>query len=197
MLLNRLDDAEKYFSSALRLSSGEDDAEMEAVALLGLLAVSRERGDFEAARAARDRADQFIQAHFPPEHAARMNFVFESGLLDLADDSLADAKARLQQVLSQYQRTNRRVPDQIVALAGLARCELQSGELGPAAGLAAEASALARKSARSRAAVVLAGPLRCSRRSTWNRRSDTRRTRTSCLPKRSRNSRQPWEPITR
>ncbi len=147
VLLNRLDDAEKYFASALRLSSGEDDAEMEAIALLGVIAVNRERGDFAAARTARDRADQFIQTHFPPEHSARMNFVFESGLLDLADDSLADAKARLQQVLSQYRRTSRRVPDQIVALAGLARCELQSGELGPAAGLAAEASALARKSA--------------------------------------------------
>lgn len=147
VLLNRLDDAEKYFASALRLSSGEDDAEMEAVALLGVISVNRLRGDFEAARTARDRADQFIQAHFPPEHSARMNFVFESGLLDLADNSLADAKARLQQALSHFKRTNRRVPDQIVALAGLAQCDLQSGELGPAAGFAAEASALARKSA--------------------------------------------------
>lgn len=145
VLLNRLDDAERQFSSALRLSSGEDDAEMEVVALLGMLSVSRERGDLEAARAARDRADQFIQAHLPPEHTLRASFVFESGLLDLADGSLVDAKARLQQVLSQFQRTNRRVADQVVALAGLARCELQSGELGTAASFAAEATALARK----------------------------------------------------
>jgi eukaryotic-like serine/threonine-protein kinase len=147
VLLNRLDDAEKYFASALRLSSGEEDAEMEAVALLGMLAVNRERGDFEAARAARDAAEQFIQGHFPPEHSARVNFLFESGLLDLADNSLADAKLRLQQVTAQFKRTNRRVPDRIVALAGLARCELQSGEPGPAASFAAEASALARQSA--------------------------------------------------
>ena len=109
VLLNRLDEADEHFSSALRLSSGEDDAEMEIGALLGLLTVNRERGDFEQARAARDRADQFVQAHLPPEHNLRMNFVFESGLLDLAEDSLDDAKARLQQVLAQYQRTNRRV----------------------------------------------------------------------------------------
>jgi serine/threonine protein kinase len=145
MLLNRLDDAEGYFSKALRLSSGEDDAEMEAVALLGLLAVRRERSDLEGARAARDRADQFIQAHLPPEHSARVNFVFESGLLDLAGNSLDEAKRRLQQALSQYKRTNSHLPNQIVALAGLARCELQSGELGLAARFAAEASALARK----------------------------------------------------
>lgn len=145
VLLDRLDDAEKYFSNALRLSSGEDDVEMEVGALLGLLSVSRQRGDFAQARAARDRADRFIQAHLPPEHTLRMNFVFESGLLALADNSLDEAKARLQQSLAQFQRTNRRVPDQIVALAGLARCALLSGELGPAADLAAEASALARK----------------------------------------------------
>lgn len=145
VLLNRLDDAARRFSSALRLSSGEDDAEMEAVALLGVVSVNRERGDFEAARTARDRANRFIQTHFPPEHSARVNFVFESGLLDLADNSLDDAQARLQQALSQFKRTNRRVPDQIVALAGLARCELRSGKLGPAASFAAEASALARK----------------------------------------------------
>ena len=145
VLLNRLDDAEEYFSNALRVSSGEDDAEMEGGALLGLLSVSRERGDFAQARAARDRADRFIQAHLPPEHTLRTNFVFESGLLDLADSSLDDAKSRLQQALSQFKRTNRRVADQIVALAGLARCELQSGELGAAAGFAAEATTLARK----------------------------------------------------
>ena len=66
-------------------------------------------------------------------------------MLDLAGNSLDDAKARLQQSLAQFKRTNRRIADQIVALAGLSRCELQSGELGPAADLAAEASALARK----------------------------------------------------
>jgi tetratricopeptide (TPR) repeat protein len=145
VLLNRLDEAEAYFSNALRLSSGEDDAEMEVGALVGLLTVSRERGDFAQARAARDRADQFIQAHLPPEHNLRTYFLFESGLLDLAENSLVDAKARLQQSLAQFKRTNRRIADQIVALAGLARCELQSGERSSAADLAAQASALARK----------------------------------------------------
>lgn len=145
VLLNRPDEAEEHFSSALRLSSGEGDAEMESGALLGLLSVSREKGDFERARAARIAAEQFIQAHLPPEHTQRMNLIFENGLLDLAQGSLDDARAELQQALLQYQRTNRRVPDQIAALAGLARCELRSGKPGPAASFAAEATALARK----------------------------------------------------
>ena len=145
VLLNRLDEAQAYFSSALRASSGEDDAEMEAGALIGLLSVSREKGDFAAARAARTRAEQFIEAHLPPEHTQRMNFVFESALLDLADGSLDDARARLQLVLSRLEHEHRRVPDQIVALAGLARRALQSGELEQANELAERASALARE----------------------------------------------------
>jgi len=145
VLLNRLDEAQAYFSSALRASSGEDDAEMEAGALIGLLSVSREKGDFAAARAARTRAEQFIEAHLPPEHTQRMNFVFESALLDLADGSLDDARARLQLVLLRLEHEHRRVPDQIVALAGLARRALQSGELEQANELAERASALARE----------------------------------------------------
>ncbi len=145
VLLNRLDEAQAYFSSALRASSGEDDAEMEAGALIGLLSVSREKGDFAAAQAARARADQFIEAHLPAEHTQRMNFAFESGLLDLADGSLDDGKARLQLVLSRLEHEGRRVPDQIVALAGLARGALQSGEPARANELATEASTLARK----------------------------------------------------
>jgi tetratricopeptide (TPR) repeat protein len=145
VFLNRLDEAHAYFSSALRTSSGEDDAEMEAGALIGLISVSREKGDLVEARAARARAQQFIEAYLPPEHTMRMSFLLESGLLDVADGSLDDGKAGLQQLLSQLEHANRRMPDQIVALAGLARCALQSGELDQANELAAKASALARK----------------------------------------------------
>jgi hypothetical protein len=53
----------------------------------------------------------------------------------------------LQQALSQYQRTNRRLPDQIVALAGLAQCAWRSGKLAAAARYATEATTLARQSA--------------------------------------------------
>ena len=121
VLLNRLDEAEQHFASALRQSGGEEDAEMQIGALLGMLAVNRERGNFAAARAAREQAGQFIQAHLPPEHNQRQNFAFESGLLDLADNSIDDARSRLQQVLSELKSTNRRVTDQIVAIAALAR----------------------------------------------------------------------------
>ena len=144
VLLNRLDTAEGYFANALERARGEDDGEMYAGALLGLISVNRARGDLEAAKAARDRAAQFIQT-LPPEHTMHVNLLFESGLLDIADNSLDDAKARLQQSLAQFRRTNRRMSDQVVALAGLARCELQSGELDHAAALADEATAFARK----------------------------------------------------
>ncbi|HEV8330768.1 MAG TPA: protein kinase [Steroidobacteraceae bacterium] len=145
VLLNRLDEAEQHFSSALRQSGGEEDAEMQIGALLGLLSVDRERGDFEAARAAREEARRFVEAHLPPEHNQRLNFDFESGLLDLADHSLDDARAKLQQVLTKFKNTNRRVTDQIVAQAALAQCALQTNDPGRAAELAAQASALARK----------------------------------------------------
>ena len=114
-------------------------------ALLGLLSVNRERGDFEAARAAREEARRFVEAHLPPEHNQRLNFVFESGLLDLADNSLDDARAKLQQVLTEFRNTNRRVTDQIVAQAALAQCALQTHDPDRAAELAAQASALARQ----------------------------------------------------
>jgi eukaryotic-like serine/threonine-protein kinase len=145
VLLNRLDEAEKHFASALRQSGGEEDAEMQIGALLGTLSVNRERGNFEAARAARVQAEQFAQAHLPPEHNQRLNLVFESGLLDLAASSLDDARAELQQVVTAFASTNRRVTDQIVAIAALAQCALKSNERDRAADLAAEASALARK----------------------------------------------------
>jgi len=144
LVLNRIDAAEESISNALQRSSGEDDTEMQAAALLGLIAVSRERGDLDAAKAARARAEQFMRTQLPPEHTMHVSMLFESGLLDLADNSVGDAKAHLQQALSQFQRTNRRMSDQIVALVGLARCELQSGDLDRAAARATEATAFAR-----------------------------------------------------
>jgi len=145
VFLNRLDDAQFYFSSALRTSSGEDDAEMEAGALIGLISVSREKGALVEARAARARAEQFIEATLPPEHTMRMSYLLESGLLDLAEGSLDDGKAGLQQMLSQLERANRRMPDQIAALVGLAHAALLSSELEQADEFAAKASAIARK----------------------------------------------------
>jgi eukaryotic-like serine/threonine-protein kinase len=147
VLLNRLDEAEQQFASALRQSGGEEDAEMQIGALLGMLSVNRERGNFEAARAAREQAEQFVQAHLPPEHNQRLNLVFESGLLDLAANSLDDARAELQQVVAAFKSTNRRLTDQVVAIAALAQCSLKTNEPTRAAELAAEASALARQAA--------------------------------------------------
>jgi ATP/maltotriose-dependent transcriptional regulator MalT len=106
--------------------------------------VNRARGDFAAARGARDRAAQFIQT-LPPEHTTHVSLAFETGLLDAADGSFSDAKVRLQQALTLFQRTKRRQADQIVLLSELSRCELQTGQLDRAASRASEAAALARK----------------------------------------------------
>jgi tetratricopeptide (TPR) repeat protein len=149
LLLNKIDAGEENIANALERSSGEDDAEMQAAALLGLIAVNRVRGDLQAAKAARVRAEQFIREQLPPEHTMHVNLLLESGLLDLADNSLVDAKTRLQQALSQFQRTNRRMSDQVVALVGITRCELQSGDLDRAAALATDATEFARKVALS------------------------------------------------
>jgi tetratricopeptide (TPR) repeat protein len=145
VFLDRLDDARGYFSSALRTSSGEDDAEMEAGALIGLISVSREQGDFAEARAARARAKQFVEANLPPEHTMRLSLLLEGGLLDIATGSLDDGKVELQQLVAHLEDANRRIPDQIVALEGLTRGALQAGELKGASDLAAKATALARK----------------------------------------------------
>jgi eukaryotic-like serine/threonine-protein kinase len=145
LLLGRFAAAEENISNALQRSSGEDDAEMQAAALLGLIMVNRARGDLQAAKAARVRAEQFMREQLPPEHTLHVSLLFESGLLDLADNSLGLARTRLQQALAQFQRTNRRMSDQVVALVGLTRCELQSGDLARAAALATEATEFARK----------------------------------------------------
>jgi eukaryotic-like serine/threonine-protein kinase len=149
LLLNRIDAAEEHISNALQRSSGEDDAEMQAAALLGLIAVHRVRGNLQAAKAARERAEQFMREQLPPEHTMHVNLLFESGLLDLQDNSLDAARTRLQQALAQFKRTHRRMSDQVAALVGLTRCELQSGDLDRAAALATEATEFARKVALS------------------------------------------------
>jgi len=145
VFLDRLDDAQGYFSGALRTSSGEDDAEMEAGALIGLISVSRAKGAFADAREARTRARQFVEASLPPEHTMRLSLLLESGLLDIAEGSLDTGKVQLQELLAHLEAANRRIPDQIVALGALARGALQAGEIERASDLAAKGTALARK----------------------------------------------------
>jgi tetratricopeptide (TPR) repeat protein len=143
VLLDRLDEAEKHFSQTRLMSDREGDVDMEGIALLGLASVARERGDLEAARAALDTAGQFIDAHFPAQHPARDTFRFESGLLRLACRSFAEAKSVLERVIAGYARTNTHLPNQIIALAGIAQAELALGNNRLAAARAAEASVMA------------------------------------------------------
>jgi eukaryotic-like serine/threonine-protein kinase len=143
VLLNRLDEAEERFSRAKRMAGGEDDADMEAISLLGLAAVKRGRGEVEEARAALEAAGHFIRMHFPTDHPARAGLLFESGLVELAAGRFFEAKEVLGRVIAEYRRTKTYVPNQIVALSGLAESEGALGDYGLATRHAAEASLLA------------------------------------------------------
>jgi serine/threonine-protein kinase len=143
VLLNRLDEAEERFSRAKRMAGGEDDADMEAVSLLGLAAVKRGRGEVEEARAALDAAGHFIQVHFPAEHPAQASLLYETGLLELAGGRFVEARDVLGKVIAEYRRTKTYVPNQIVALCALAESEGALGDYGLATRHAAEASILA------------------------------------------------------
>ena len=143
VLLNRLDEAEERFSRAKRMAGGEDDADMEAISLLGLAEVKRGRGAVEEARAALEAAGRFIQMHFPADHPARASLLLETGLVELAAGRFFDAKDVLGRVITEYRRTKTYVPNQIVALSGLAESEGALGDYGLATRHAAEASLLA------------------------------------------------------
>jgi tetratricopeptide (TPR) repeat protein len=143
LLLDRLDEAEQHFSQTRVLSDSEGDVDMEAIALLGLAAVDRERGDIQGARATLDTAGQFINAHFPAKHPARDSLLLETGMLHLASHSFNEAKSVLGQAIAGYARTKTHVPYQIVALVGVAQSELGLGNYPFAAARAAEASVMA------------------------------------------------------
>lgn len=116
---------------------------MEAISLLGLAAVKRGRGEVEEARVALDAAGHFIQAHFPAEHPAHASLLYETGLLELEGGRFPEAKDVLGRVIAEYRRTKTYVPNQIVALCGLAESEGALGDYGQATQHAAEASLLA------------------------------------------------------
>jgi tetratricopeptide (TPR) repeat protein len=143
VLLNRLDEAEERFSRAKRMAGGEDDADMEAISLLGLASVKRGRGEVEEARTALEAAGHFIQVHFPADHPARASLLFETGLVELAAGRFFAAKEVLGRVIAEYRHSRTYVPNQIVALSGLAESEGALGDYGLATRHAAEASLLA------------------------------------------------------
>jgi serine/threonine-protein kinase len=144
LAVGRLDEAERFYSRALRLSRQDDDADMQAIALLQLSAVERERGAIEAARARMREAEAFIERTFPAGHPARFALRSETGVLEVAARSWKQARSVLAEVAAEQERQAPR-PGQATALSALARAEVGLGDLEGAAAHAARATAVARK----------------------------------------------------
>ena len=141
--LNRLDESERYFFHARLLAHNEGETGMEAIALLGIVAVKRERQDFAAAHAALRAAQDFVQPRFPAGHPARTSLLFETGLLYLAEKSFSQAGEVLEDVAAQYSRSALSGPNEILTLTALAQSEIGLGNIQSAASHVATASSLA------------------------------------------------------
>jgi len=141
--LNRLEESEQYFSHARLTAHTEGESGMEAIALLGIVAVKREQKDFGAAHTALRAAEEFVQPRFPAGHPARTSLLFETGLLYLAEKSFSQAAAVLEDVLTQYSRSATSGPNEILTLTALAESEVGLGNLRSGAAHAAKASTLA------------------------------------------------------
>lgn len=141
--LNRLDDAQDYFERARGMARNEDDADIAALAMLGLAAVQRERGHLAAADAALRATRDFVDQHFPAEHPARSELLLEAGRLELARRDFAAATRTLSAVVERNAAVKARRPTHATNLALLARAEAGTGAGAAAAAHAAQAVALA------------------------------------------------------
>ena len=142
--LGRLEEAEGYYSRARLLARQEEDADMEAIALFGLAAIHRERGNLEKARATLKEAAEFVDGTFPRGHPARASLRLETGLLELAERSWEEARSALVEVTSLQEGQPPKV-NQAVALSALAQAEAGLGDFGQAESHAAEATAIAKR----------------------------------------------------
>jgi serine/threonine-protein kinase len=138
--LNRLDESWRYFADARQGAEKEHDPNIELIAMLGLAAVQRERGDHAAAQASLDRARAFAERNFPaPDHRAHAAVLQETGRLLLAQGAFVEAKAALSEVATRLQAGRSKDPAIVTTLLALAEIETKLGNLEPAAALAAEA----------------------------------------------------------
>jgi serine/threonine-protein kinase len=143
--LNRLEDSEQYFSHARLMAHQEGEAGMEAIALLGIVAVKREQQDLDAAHTALRAAEDFVHPRFPAGHPARVSLLFETGLLYLAERSFLQAVAVLEDVAAQYSSSGTGGPNELLTLIALAQAEIGLGRSQSAAAHAARARALANR----------------------------------------------------
>jgi tetratricopeptide (TPR) repeat protein len=143
--LNRLEDSEQYFSRARLMAHQEGEAGMEAIALLGIVAVKREQQDLDAAHTALRAAEDFVHPRFPAGHPARVSLLFETGLLYLAERSFLQAVAVLEDVAAQYSSSGTGGPNELLTLIALAQAEIGLGRSQSAAAHAARARALANR----------------------------------------------------
>jgi serine/threonine protein kinase/tetratricopeptide (TPR) repeat protein len=143
LTLGRLDDARRFFERAQVMARGEDDADISALALLGLAAVQRERGDLAAAEAALGVTRRFVDERFPAEHPARTELLLEAGRLRLAHRDFGAAAEALSTVVGRNAAVKARRPSHALNLALLALAEAHGGDAELALVHAQRASALA------------------------------------------------------
>ena len=142
--LNRLDEARGYFDRALSMARNENDADIAALAMLGLAAMQRERGLLAQADAALRATRDFVDQHFPTEHPARNELLLEAGRLELARGNFVAATRTLSAVVARNAAAKARRPNHALNLALLAQAEAGMAESAAAATHAQQASALAR-----------------------------------------------------
>jgi len=143
LTVGRLDEARRYFDRAQVMAHGEDDADISALALLGLAAVQRERGDLAAAEAALGAMRRFVDEHFAAEHPARTELLLETGRLRLAHRDFGAAAEALSAVVGRNAAVKARRPNHALNLALLALAQAQLGNGDLASVNAQRASALA------------------------------------------------------
>jgi len=148
LILQRLDESERHFRAARQAAAAENDPEMQGLAMLGLGSVSRERGDFAAARANSQEASEFLRLKFPAQdHRTHAAVLIESGRLHLAIGSFAEAKGELSEAIRQSKGTKVKGPAEALTLAALAQVEEALGDSERAGALALQAAGSAAKMA--------------------------------------------------
>lgn len=145
LILNRLDDAERYFSLTRRVAQSEGDPDFQLLALLGLAGVERERGNFKEAGTYIETANELASQQFPAGHPSYKELLIEKGKLNLASGDFAAAVAALSEPVAQNAAAKTPKPGHVVTLAALAKAELGRGDVARAAMLAAQASKLAQE----------------------------------------------------
>jgi serine/threonine-protein kinase len=140
--LARYEDAEPIFQEAIRLSRERKNPFVEIPATLELAAMYAEWGRRDSARATLARLDPYLGK---PEFTTlrRAFLAYSRGVLADSDGDAAEARNRFEEAVRLYDSTPARLAWGVLALDGLARAELATGQPEEAEAAARRALALA------------------------------------------------------